>query len=103
MRFMAGYVPPLLHPLLGRDPSANIGGYLLISVSPSVRRPHCVAVNADTVRYPLREGTHKRYLAESEIADMYRSRFTDARTHADQAHKRHEAMVESLDRSDDAW
>lgn len=79
------------------------GSCLLLSVPPSVRRPHCVAVGSDTVRYPLREGTHKRYLSESEIADLYRSRFAEARAHTDRANVRHKAMVASLDGSEQAW
>jgi hypothetical protein len=46
---------------------------------------------------------HKRYLSESEIADLYRGRFADARAQADLAESRHRAAVGDLDQSDQAW
>lgn len=64
------------------------GSYIVVSIPPSPRRPHCVAVQ-DGMRYPMREGAHKRYLAESEVADLYRSRFADARSRIDLADRRH--------------
>lgn len=93
-------VPPFT---VRRVPGPNGSGFLVVSVQPSKQRPHCVAVNAESVRYPLREGTHKRYLAESEVASLYRARFADARSHIDQAESRHRAMVEGLDHSTLAW
>ncbi|HMG42732.1 MAG TPA: ATP-binding protein [Acidimicrobiales bacterium] len=102
-QIISSLVAPVPTFTVSRIASPDDKGYLILSMPPSVRRPHCVAVNAETVRYPLREGTHKRYLTESEIADLYRSRFADARTHAHQAQERHKAMVESLDRSERAW
>jgi hypothetical protein len=83
--------------------AASGGGYLLVSIPPSKRRPHCVVVGSESVRYPLREGTHKRYLAESEIADLYRSRFADARSQVDAVRERHRAMAEMFDREQSAW
>lgn len=77
--------------------------YLLIAVPPSTRRPHSVAVSAESLRYPMREGAHKRYLAESEIADLYRSRFRDAAADVSEAHARHVASIEELGRGDAAW
>lgn len=75
-----------------RTGAASGGGYLIISVPPSVRRPHAVVVN-DALRYPVREGAGKRYLSESEVADQYRSRFADAQNQLNQAHERHDAAV----------
>jgi len=100
---ISSLVAPVPAFTVSRVSCANSEAFLLVSVPPSLRRPHCVAVNPETVRYPLREGTHKRYLTESEIADMYRSRFADARAHVDHAQQRHHAMVAALDRSDKMW
>ncbi|MGH2878676.1 MAG: AlbA family DNA-binding domain-containing protein [Solirubrobacteraceae bacterium] len=52
-------------------------GYYLLLVPPSPDRPHAVR-NGKDLRYPRRNGTQKRWLAESEIADAYRDRFTRA-------------------------
>jgi hypothetical protein len=51
----------------------------------------------------MREGSHKRYLAESEIADLYRSRFQDAVADVSDAHARHVASIEELCAPDAAW
>ncbi len=85
-----------------RTGAASGGAYLIVSVPPSVRRPHAVVVN-DALRYPVREGTGKRYLSESEVADQYRSRFADALNQVNQAHERHDAAVAQLDRRTKAW
>ena len=100
---ISSLVAPVPAFTIRRVASSDTGSYLLVSIPPSLRRPHCVAVTAETVRYPLREGTHKRYLTESEIADLYRSRFADARAHVNQAEQRHNAIVGTLDRKDKAW
>ena len=52
-------------------------GYYLFIVPPSSLRPHAVVKGRD-LRYPLRDGTTTRWLAESEVADRYRDRFTVA-------------------------
>ena len=49
-------------------------GYLLIAIPPSPLRPHAVRKDND-LRYPRRNGTTRRWLGESEVADMYRDRF----------------------------
>lgn len=54
-------------------------GWVLIVVPPSPARPHAV-VNGDNLRYSRRHGTTTRHLGEAEIADLYRNRFTAART-----------------------
>jgi hypothetical protein len=50
-------------------------GYYLVLVPPSPDRPHAVRKGID-LRYPRRHGSSKRWLAESEVADAYRDRFT---------------------------
>ncbi len=57
-------------------PSENDGkrGYYALVVPPSPLRPHAVRKDND-LRYPRRDGSSTRWLAEAEIADMYRNRF----------------------------
>lgn len=50
-------------------------GYYLVIVPPSADRPHAVRKGRD-LRFPRRNGTQKRWLTESEVADAYRDRFT---------------------------
>jgi hypothetical protein len=50
-------------------------GFYLLVVPPSVNRPHAVRVDDRTLRYPRRDGTTTRWLAEPEIADLYQTRF----------------------------
>jgi hypothetical protein len=49
-------------------------GYYLLIIPPSPDRPHAVRKDQD-LRYPRRDGTQKRWLSESEVADAYRDRF----------------------------
>ena len=49
-------------------------GYLLISVPPSRSQPHAVNSEGGILRYPIRSGTTRQYLTESEVADRYRRR-----------------------------
>ncbi len=101
-QIVSGIVSPVPVFSVYRTGAASGGGYLIISVPPSVRRPHAVVVN-DALRYPVREGAGKRYLSESEVADQYRSRFADAQNQLNQAHERHNAAVARLDRDTTAW
>lgn len=57
-------------------PSENDGKrvYYVLVVPPSPLRPHAVRKDTD-LRYPRRDGSSTRWLAEAEIADMYRNRF----------------------------
>jgi hypothetical protein len=50
------------------------GVYCLLVVPPSPLRPHAVRKDID-LRYPRRDGSHTRWLAEAEVASMYRDRF----------------------------
>ena len=47
--------------------------YVLV-VPPSPLRPHAVRKDND-LRYPRRDGSSTRWLAEAEVADMFRNRF----------------------------
>lgn len=57
--------------------------YYLIIVPPSADAPHAIRVGAESLRYPRRDGTHTRYLSESEVANAYRSRFAAAAVQID--------------------
>jgi len=59
------------------EPSKPGSGYFVLGVPKSARAPHAVLVNED-LRFPRRNGPANRYLSESEVADAYRNRFTDA-------------------------
>jgi hypothetical protein len=52
-----------------------IGGFLLIAVPGSNDVPHAVRFG-DKVRYPVRDGRRTRFMAEAEVANNYRRRFT---------------------------
>jgi Putative DNA-binding domain len=52
-------------------------GWYLLAVPKSSWAPHAVRVG-DALRYPRRDGAGIRLLAESEVADAYRNRFTAA-------------------------
>ena len=50
------------------------GSVHVVCVEPSTRKPHAVHVGDDALRYPIRSGATRRYLVESEVADMYTRR-----------------------------
>lgn len=54
-------------------------GFLIITASPSLSRPHAVLVN-EGMRFPVRNGATTRYLSEAEVASAYRDRFARARS-----------------------
>lgn len=84
-------------PAITTDRVSVVGGtVLLVSVPPSVRRPHAVVIE-NGLRFPIRDGSTKRYLSESEVADLYRSRFVDARTQVDLAQQRHRWLAKRRD------
>lgn len=58
-------------------------GYVIIVVPRSARAPHAVVKNAD-LRYPVRDGSGKRWMGEPEVADRYRARFVGASNRMDQ-------------------
>ena len=72
----AGNIFPHLPIELYDVPSENKPGfgYYVLAVSTSPLRPHAIRKGRD-LRYPRRDGTTTRWLAESEVADLYRDRF----------------------------
>ena len=50
----------------------------IVSVEPSLRKPHAVHAGDDALRFPIRSGTTKRYMSEPELADMYYRRLSAA-------------------------
>ena len=50
--------------------------YLVLAVPKSQLAPHAIRRPGEhSLRYPVRDGTRTRYLAEAELADRYRDRF----------------------------
>jgi hypothetical protein len=78
------------------------GGVLIVSVAPSPRRPHAVAVN-DSLRYPVRDGSSKRCLTESEVAAAYRDRFAEAAAQVSTLQDRHKLLFAQLRRPERVW
>jgi hypothetical protein len=64
-----------------QSPADPDRGYYLLIVPPSMLRPHAVR-SGSSLRFPVRDGTTKRWLSEPEVADAYRDRY---RLAADQA------------------
>jgi hypothetical protein len=58
---------------VGSESDSSSGYYLLI-VPPSALRPHAVR-SGISLRFPVRDGTRKRWLNEPELADAYRDRY----------------------------
>lgn len=54
--------------------TTNDGEVLMVSVPPSIAAPHAVKVN-EALKYAIRAGRGKRFLAEHEVAERYRARF----------------------------
>jgi hypothetical protein len=50
------------------------GVVLLATIQPSSSAPHAVSVGDGALRYPVRVGSHRRYLSEAEVSDRYRRR-----------------------------
>jgi hypothetical protein len=66
------------------DPANPGTGFLLVVVPRSSRQPHAVLVN-EGLRYPRRNGSTTRYLAEAEVAAAYRDRFFSFGAQSDRA------------------
>ncbi len=62
-------------------PGADSHGFLVVAVARGAAAPHAVIVNQG-FRYPRRNGTTTRYLAEPELASAYRERFAGAQRQA---------------------
>ncbi len=66
------HVPFDVHVVPSRKDSKRV--YYVLVIPPSPLRPHAVRKDND-LRYPRRNGSSTRWLAEAEVADMYRNRF----------------------------
>ena len=75
---VANYVHP--RPTVHTRQVEGTGGrFLLIAVPRSPLAPHAVQnPGAHELGYPVRTGTLTRWLSETEIADRYRNRFSEA-------------------------
>ena len=64
-----------------RDPSSS-DSCLLIVVPASARAPHAVQPHedAEALKYARRVGRHTEWLSESQVADLYRGRFSAAQS-----------------------
>jgi hypothetical protein len=65
--------------------STSSDGCLLIVVPASARAPHAVEPHedAEALKYARRVGRHTEWLSESQVADLYRGRFTAAQSQAE--------------------
>lgn len=63
--------------------------FIIVAIPRSPLRPHAVEQN-DRLRYVVREGTGRRSLTESEVADLYRNRFITAANHVARVGEIHE-------------
>jgi hypothetical protein len=79
-----------------RDPTSS-KGCLLIVVPASQRAPHAVQphADADALKYARRIGRHTEWLSETQVADLYRSRFTAAQSQP----QRVDELLEDLKRA----
>ncbi len=81
------------------------GFVYLVSIPPSSRAPHAMA-SAESLRYPVRAGRHRRFMSESEVADQYGRRFIGASERAkelDSLLLRGNDIVEKSDHPDWVW
>lgn len=65
------------------SPTDPTRGQWLLIVPPSPLAPHAVRLSDRSLRFPSRRGTTTDWLAESQVADQYRSRFESAARDAD--------------------
>ncbi len=63
--------PPRVNHQFVDTPDGNVH---LLSIEPTLRTPHAVSVGGHALRYPVRTGRTRRFLAEPEIADWYQRR-----------------------------
>lgn len=71
----SGIAPPVS--IFTRSVELADGGILLILVPASSDAPHAVIKDND-LRYPVRDGSRKRWMKEPEIANRYRGRFASS-------------------------
>lgn len=77
-------------------------GFYLIVVPPSQWRPHAVRQDKN-LRYPVRDGSTKRWLAEPEVADAYRGRFQLATEDSERVSGLLDEGLQAMDLSEDAY
>jgi hypothetical protein len=104
---LAEYVAPRVAVQIYRvDGFAGGEGFFVIEVPRSADAPHAVRVN-NALRYPKRDGARVRWLAENEVADAYRNRFTAARAQIERLGEVHSDGIAGLSRygwaEDTAW
>jgi hypothetical protein len=87
---------PVFEPLPIRKPGETGHGFLVVAVTRSSLAPHAVIVN-QALRYPRRNGTITRYLAEPEVASAYRERLEGAQRQAARAEQVEQEAMSQLD------
>ncbi len=84
-----------------------VGGEVhLFSVPPSRRAPHAVMVGNESMRYPVRAGTTRRWMSEPEVATAYHRRMAgieQAARRLDHLHKVGRATIPSKEQDNDPW
>lgn len=88
-----------------RTVSTGDGHVHILSIPPSIRKPHAVSVGGDAFRYPIRLGTTRRYLSEPEIADLYYKRIaglTDVEARISALHEDARALSQTVEHAE-AW
>lgn len=102
-QIIADLVAPAPEVDIVRVESSEAGrGFYLLAVPPSPWRPHAVRVN-DGLRYPRRDGPRIRYLSETEVADLYRSRFTAEATQRQRLDQIHLEGLEHIAAAESLW
>jgi hypothetical protein len=82
------------------------GSVHLLSIPPSTRSPHAVALDPGRLQFPVRSGTTRRMLSEPEVADLYWRRFDAARrrdSHLDSLHREGSLLVPNTTDDDEGW
>lgn len=102
-QIIADLVAPAPEVDIVRVESSEAGrGFYLLAVPPSPWRPHAVRVN-DGLRYPRRDGPRIRHLSETEVADLYRSRFTAEATQRQRLDQIHSEGLEHVAAAESLW
>jgi Schlafen, AlbA_2 len=93
---------PVFEPLPVLKPGETGHGFLVVAVPRSPLAPHAVIVNQG-LRFPRRNGTTTRYLAEPEVASAYRERFAGAQRQSARVDEIEREALERLDTSGLPW
>jgi hypothetical protein len=96
-QIIAGLVVPYIDVAIRRidSPTDTGQGFYVLVIPPSASRPHAVSRNG-SLRYPRRDGTTRRWLAEAEIADLYRDRFRETEDAASRVERIIDEVVAGL-------